>query len=425
MKKIILVLLLISSISSCVKDSDQVVISPEKTVPKPVFKYGYNLDKFKVVQDTIKSGESFGIILDRHHVFYPKINKIASTIKKTFDVRRVRAGKLYTVLASKDSLEKAQVFIYKHDKINATIVDFKDSIITAVRYQKPIKTVLKTVKGVINSSLSVTLDSLHLSPNLTWTIADIYAWTLDFYKLQKGDSFKFLYEEKFIDDTIFAGYGEVKSAVFKHKGKNLYAFRYTADALLGIPEYYDDKGNMLRSQFLKSPIKFQYRISSRYNLRRKIAYYGNRVRPHRGTDFAAKIGTPILATASGTVSASAKRGGNGNYVKIKHNNTYSTQYLHMQRRKVKKGQYVKQGEVIGWVGMTGNTGGPHVCYRFWKNGKEVDPLSPRLKLPEAAPLKKSLKPEYLAFIKPLKYQLDQKQIQTQQSEVTKEMIVQN
>ena len=182
---------------------------------------------------------------------------------------------------------------------------------------------------------------------------------------------------------------------------------------------------MLRSQFLKSPIKVQYRISSRYNLRRKIAYYGNRVRPHRGTDFAAKIGTPILATASGTVSASAKRGGNGNYVKIKHNNTYSTQYLHMRRRKVKKGQYVKQGEVIGWVGMTGNTGGPHVCYRFWKNGKEVDPLSPRLKLPEAAPLKKSLKPEYLAFIKPLKYQLDQKQIQTQQSEVTKEMIVQN
>ena len=131
MKKIILVLLLITSISSCVKDSDQAVVSPEKTVPKPVFKYGYNLDKFKVVQDTIKSGESFGIILDRHHVFYPKINKIASTIKKTFDVRRVRAGKLYTVLASKDSLEKAQVFIYKHDKINATIVDFKDSIITS------------------------------------------------------------------------------------------------------------------------------------------------------------------------------------------------------------------------------------------------------------------------------------------------------
>jgi len=423
LKKIILVLLLIISVLSCKKDSEKGSTVPKKAVPKPVFKYGYNLDHFKVTQDTIKSGESFGIILDRHHIFSPKINKIASAIKETFDVRKVRAGKLYTVLASKDSAEKAQVFVYNHDKINATVIDFKDSIITAYRYQKPIKTVLKTVKGVINSSLSVTLDSLHLSPNLTWTIADIYAWTLDFYKLQKGDSFKFLYEEKFIDDTIFAGYGEVKSSVFKHKGKNLYAFRYTADSLLGIPEYYDEKGNMLRSQFLKSPIKFQYRISSRYNLRRKIALYGNKVRPHRGTDFAAKVGTPILATASGTVTASAKRGGNGNYVKIKHNNTYSTQYLHMQRRKVTKGQYVKQGDVIGWVGMTGNTSGPHVCYRFWKNGREVDPL--KQKLPSAKPLKKSLKPKYLAFIKPLKHQLDHQQIQTQPSEVISEMVVQN
>jgi murein DD-endopeptidase MepM/ murein hydrolase activator NlpD len=160
---------------------------------------------------------------------------------------------------------------------------------------------------------------------------------------------------------------------------------------------------MLRSQFLKSPIKFQYRISSRYNLRRKIALYGNRVKAHRGTDFAANIGTPIMATASGTVVESAKRGGNGNYVKIKHNNTYTTQYLHMKRRKVSRGQYVKQGDIIGWVGMTGNTSGPHVCYRFWKHGKQVDPF--RQKLPSAKPLKKSLKPAYLSYIAPLKEQL--------------------
>ena len=423
MKKTLLFLLLISSFSTCKKDSEKSVSPLKKATPKPVYKYGYKLDDFKVIQDTIKSGESFGIILDRHHIFYPKINQIASSIKETFDVRRVRAGKPYTILARKDSTEKAEVFIYKHDKINATIVDFKDSVILATRFKKPIKTILKTTKGVVNSSLSVAMDSLHLTPNLTWTIADIYAWTLDFYKLQKGDSFKFVYEEKFIDDTIFAGYGEVKSAVFKHKGKDLYAFRFTADSLLGIPEYYDDEGNMLRSQFLKSPIKFQYRISSRYNLRRKIAYYGNRVRPHRGTDFAANVGTPILATASGTVTESAKKGGNGNYVKIKHNNTYSTQYLHMKRRKVKKGQYVKQGDVIGWVGMTGNTGGPHVCYRFWKNGREVDPF--KQKLPAAKPLKKNLKPKYLEFIKPLKYQLDHKQISTQQTRVITETIAQN
>lgn len=415
MKKILLILLFISSFSSCKDEEKKSVIKIEEK--KPEIRFGYNIDNFKVIQDTIKKGESFGIILDRHHIFYPKIYEIAATIKETFDVRRVRTGKPYTILASKDSTEKAQVFIYKHDKINATIIDFKDSLITAKRHQKPIKTIVKKIAGIINSNLSVTMDSLHLSPNLTWTIADIYAWTLDFYKLQKGDSFKFIYEEKFIDDTIFAGYGNVKSAVFKHKGKDLYAFRFTADSIKGSPEYYDEEGNMLRSQFLKSPIKFQYRISSRYNLRRRIAYYGNRIRPHRGTDFAANVGTPILATASGTVSASAKRGGNGNYVKIKHNSTYSTQYLHMKKRKVKKGQYVKQGDVIGWVGMTGNTGGPHVCYRFWKNGKEVDPF--KQKLPPAAPLKKSLKPKYLEFIKPLKYQLENKILPAKAPEVIK------
>ena len=412
MKKIIIFLVLVISFLSCKTDGVKSVTPHKKVKPKPVFRFGYKLDDFVVLQDTIKSGESFGEILDRHHVSYPKINKIADSIKDIFDVRRVRAGKPYTILASKDSLEKAKVFIYKHDKINATIIDFKDSIITAKLHQKPIKTILRTADGVINSNLSVTMDSLHLSANLTYSIADIYAWTLDFYKLQKGDSFKFTYEERFIDDTIFAGYGDVKSAVFRHKGTNLFAFKYLADSIKGISEYYDEEGNMLRSQFLKAPIKFQYRISSRYNLRRKIAYYGNKIRPHRGTDFAANIGTPIIATASGTVTKSEKRGGNGNYVKLKHNSIYSTQYLHMKRRKVKVGEYVKQGEVIGWVGMTGNTGGPHVCYRFWKNGREVDPF--KQKLPAAEPLKKSLKPKFLEFMKPLKYQLENKELQVKE-----------
>lgn len=210
---------------------------------------------------------------------------------------------------------------------------------------------------MVNSNFTFSMDSLGLRPNLTYKVADIYAWTLDFLRLQKGDYFKLVYEEKFIDDTISAGYGLVKSAVFNHKGKDLYAFRFLADSTLNIHEYYDENAKMLRSQFLKAPIKFQYRISSRYNLRRRIPFYGNRVKPHKGTDFAAKVGTPIIATASGTVTASTRRGGNGKYVKIKHNNTYSTQYLHMRRQAVKKGQYVKQGDVIGYVGMTGNTGG--------------------------------------------------------------------
>jgi len=269
-----------------------------------------------------------------------------------------------------------------------------------------VKIVQKVVTGVINYNLSVTMDSLGLPPSLTWTIADIYALTLDFYKLQKGDSFKFVYDEKFIDDTTSVGYGNIKSAIFKHNRKNLYAFRYIKDSLKGVAEYYDEKGNMLKSMFLKAPIKFQYRISSKYNLNRKIAFYGNVVRPHRGTDFAANIGTPIIATASGTVIESAMRGGNGNFVKIQHNSTYTTQYLHMKQRKVKKGEYVKQGDLIGWVGMTGNTSGPHVCYRFWKFGKEVDPL--REKFSSTTPIGDAIKPDYLKYISHLKYQLDNK-----------------
>ncbi len=407
MKKLSILLFVLLIVLSCGKDNqeDTEVNSNDTAIstPKIIHEFGYRLNDFKVIKDTIKKGESFGIILDRHHVYYPKINAIAKKIKDTFDVRRIRAGIPYMILASKDSLEKAKVFIYKNSKANATIVDFKDSTIVAYTYRKPIKIIEKEVSGKIYSTLSEAMDSLHLNPNLTYDVADIYAWTLDFLKLQRGDRFKLIYEEKFIDDSVFVGYGKVKAALFDHNNKDYYAFRFVPDSIKKIPEYYDHKGNILRSQFLRSPIKFQYRVSSRYNLRRKIAYYG-RVKAHKGTDFAAKVGTPIMATANGKVTESRRKGGNGNYVKIRHNNTYSTQYLHMSRRKVKRGQYVKQGDVIGWVGMTGNTSGPHVCYRFWKNGRQVDPF--KQKLPSAKPLKKNLKPIYLKFIDPFKTKLD-------------------
>ena len=407
MKKFSILLFVLLIVTSCGNDNqgDDESSSSNTAASKPkiIHEFGYTLNNYKVIKDTIKKGESFGIILDRHHVYYPKINAIAKKIKDTFDVRRIRAGIPYMILASKDTLEKAQVFIYKNSKTSATIVDFKDSTIIAYKYRKPIKIIEKEVAGKIYSTLSEAMDSLHLNPNLTYNVADIYAWTLDFGKLQRGDQFKLIYEEKFIDDSVFVGYGKVKAALFDHNNRDFYAYRFVPDSIKKIPEYYDDQGNMLRSQFLRSPIKFQYRVSSRFNLRRKIAYYG-RVKPHKGTDFAAKVGTPIMATANGKVTESRRKRGNGNYVKIRHNNTYSTQYLHMSRRKVKRGQYVKQGDIIGYVGMTGNTSGPHVCYRFWKNGRQVDPF--KQKLPAAKPLKKSLKPSYLKFIKPLEAQLD-------------------
>ena len=404
LKNIIPLLFLTGLLFSCEKKEEQPLETIEK-IPVIIKEYGYAIKDYTVIKDTIQSGESFGIILDRHHVMYPTINKIATTIRDTFDVRRIRAGKPYTILASKDSTQKASVFIYKHDKINATIVDFSDSTITAYRYKKPIKIVEKSISGKIFSSLSVAMDSLHINPGLTNTIADdIYPWTLDFYKLQKGDEFKLIYEEKYINDTVFAGYGAIKAAVFKHKNNDFYAFRYLVDSTKGLVDYFDEEGDILRRQFLKSPIKFGSRISSPYNLKRRIKHYGYRVKPHKGTDFAAREGTPIMATANGTVTESTQRGGNGKYVRIKHNNTYETQYLHMRRRNVKKGQFVKQGDIIGWVGRTGSTEGRHVCYRFWKNGKQVDPF--KQKLPAAKPLKKEIKIQYLAAIQSLKTTLD-------------------
>lgn len=370
--------------------------------PKIVYKFGYKLNDFKVTHDTVSHGESFGEILDRHHIWLPQIFQISKEVKKTFNVRRLRAGKPYTILAKKDSTEKAQVFIYQHDPINYTVIDFKDSLIRAFKGKRPISTVLKKASGVITSSLSEALDKQGVNAIVANDLSEIYAWTIDFFRLQKNDRFKVIYEQKYIEDTIPAGIGSIKAAYFEHAKKPFYAFQYVSDSITGIQEYYDENANHLRRAFLKAPLKFS-RISSRYNLKRKIAYYG-RVKAHKGTDFAAPVGSPIMSTANGRVIESRRKGANGNYVKIRHNSTYTTQYLHMKKRKVKVGQYVKQGQIIGSVGMTGNTSGPHVCYRFWKNGVQVDPL--KQKLPAAKAMKKEIKPYYLEFVESIKDSLD-------------------
>lgn len=387
---------------SCKKE--QPVAESVIRAPKIEYEFGFKLNDFNVIQDTIKKGENFSEILDRYRVEYPKILEIVSKVKDTFDVRKIRSGVPYTILASKDSLEKAQVFIYQHSKVRFTVINFKDSVVTAYNDQKPIKTEIKTASGIIENNLSETMDNLGLSSYLTFKLADdIYAWTIDFSRLQKNDKFKIIYEQLYINDTVPVGIGKVKAAFFEHGGKPFYAFQFVADSILNIPDFFDEEANNLRRQFLKMPVKFS-RISSRYNLKRRIPLYGNQVRAHKGTDYAAPIGTEIMATANGVVTESQYKGGNGNYVKIRHNSTYSTQYLHMSKRAVKVGQVVKQGDVIGYIGMTGNTSGPHVCYRFWKNGEQVDPY--KEKLPDAEPMKENVKPIYFEFIAPIKKELE-------------------
>lgn len=378
-------------------------IAAIEALPKPVItKFGFNLNDFTVENDTVRYGDSFGELMLDRKVDYPKIAKISSHFKDTFDVRRIRVGKPYTILKSKDTTQTAQVFIYENDPINYTVVDFRDSV-SAYTSKKDVKYVEREASGVIETSLSEAILNQGIDYNVTNNLSEIYAWTIDFFRLQKGDKFKVIYKEKYINDSIYAGAGPIEAAYFEHNGRPIYAFAYENDSLKSIVDYYDEEANNLRRTFLRAPVQFS-RISSRYNLKRKIRYYGNRIRPHKGTDYAAPKGTPILATADGTVTESTRRGGNGKYVKIRHNGTYSTQYLHMSKQKVKRGQFVRQGDVIGWVGMTGNTSGPHVCYRFWKNGRQVDPL--REELPLAEPLAETLQPDYFVYIDPIKDQLD-------------------
>ena len=376
---------------------------PVVTVQNDYFKFGYNLNNYMVVNDTVRSGDSFGVLLERNHLFYPQIHHIAEKTKAVFDVRQLRIGKPYTVLFEKDAVKTPLVFIYELNKIEYLVVEFCDSII-AYTERKAVKIIEKEAFGVIESSLSETMEAQGLPTQLIYDMSDdIYAWSIDFSRLQKGDNFKVIYKERFVEDSIYAGIETIEAAFFEHKEESFYAFNYLNKDSKNSTDYFDETTNSLRKAFLKGPVQFS-RISSRFNLKRRIAYYGNKIRPHKGTDFAAPIGTPILATANGTVTESTRKAGNGKYVKIRHNATYSTQYLHMSKRLVKVGDYVKQGDVIGKVGMTGNTGGPHVCYRFWKNGRQVDPL--RQKLPDAKALSPDLKPDFQAFIAPLKQQLD-------------------
>ena len=274
--------------------------------------------------------------------------------------------------------------------------------IWAEKKQKEVKLIEYEAMGTIKSSLSETLQELKLSPLLTNELSEIYAWNIDFFRLEKGDNFKILYTSKYVDDSIYIGLNRIHNAYFQHRGKPFYAVEFQTDSIKGMYEYFDDKGKNLRRAFLLSPVQFS-RISSRFNLRRKIAYYG-KIRPHYGTDFAAPVGTPIRSTAAGRVVKSGYTKGNGYYVTVKHNATYSTQYLHMRKRGLKVGANVNQGDEIGQVGMTGYTSGPHVCYRFWKNGKQVDPL--KQKLPEAKPISDLLKKKYLTYMNPIKLRLD-------------------
>tara|TARA_B100000768_G_scaffold109786_1_gene101783 strand:- start:1542 stop:2762 length:1221 start_codon:yes stop_codon:yes gene_type:complete len=365
--------------------------SSEVTVElaEPSYEYNILVDSFNVTKGFVSSGQTMGEILYLNHINHFEINKIVEKSKGIFDVRRVNTGKKYTVICASDSTKKAKYFIYEIDAINYVVFDLRGEI-DVYKGKKPVTVKLNTASGIIKSSLWLTMEEQKLSPKLTAELSTIYAWTIDFFKIQKNDGFRVYYENKYIDGE-YIGIGRLLAAEFTHKGQDFYSFYYKEGENFG--DYYDEKGKTLRKAFLMAPVDYK-RISSRYSKRRKHPVTG-RWKGHFGTDYAAERGTPIWSTANGTIIAASYTKNNGNYVKVRHNGTYTTQYLHMSKIKpgIRKGVYVKQGDIIGYVGSTGLATGPHVCYRFWKNDKQVDPF--KQKLPPGDPIKKENREAYM------------------------------
>jgi murein DD-endopeptidase MepM/ murein hydrolase activator NlpD len=398
------VILLLLTLVACKKEEETAKPKQAAVKKEPVVKeFGFTLNDFKVVHDTIKSGDTFGKLLGEEGYDAAAIHKITEKIKDSFALRDIRVGKPFTMLKQKQAPNALQVFVYQPDAMSYYVVDLRDTIAKAYKTKRPLTIKRRVIAAEIEGSLSETLNAAGAtSPALAHELSEMYAWSIDFFKIQKGDKFAVVVNERYIDGTEYAGIENIEASYFEYKGKRIYAFPFKKDPNSKKVDYYDEEGKVLKSMFLKAPLKFS-RISSRFSPRRFHPVQG-RWKAHNGTDYAAPHGTPIMTTASGTVERTGYTAGNGNFVKVRHNGNYSTQYLHMSKILVRQGQRVTQGDIIGKVGSTGLATGPHVCYRFWKNGVQVDAL--RQKLPSSEPMSAAEKPRFVAYMTPLKKELD-------------------
>lgn len=347
--------------------------------------FGINVDNFEVIEGTVERNQTLSTILSPFNVSYQMIDEIAKKSKDIFDVRRIAFNKKFTVLTPKDTL-LAQYFIYEPNQTEFVVFKLDDG--NVYKESKPVELVKREIGGTISRSLYVNMVELGLTPDLIDQFADLYGWVVDFQRLQKGDKFKVVFHEKRIEGNV-VGIEDIQAAYFEHMGESYHAIPFFQNGELS---YFDQKGESLKKAFLRDPLKFT-RISSRYNLNR-FHPVQKRYKPHLGTDYAAPAGTEIRSVGDGTVVEAGYNSGNGNYVKIQHNSTYTTQYLHMSKfaSGIKSGTRVRQGQVIGYVGSTGLATGPHLCFRFWKHGKQVDWL--KEKIPPAEPISEENK---LAF----------------------------
>lgn len=376
------------------EQSEEVAVADTTTetfvIKEPKVVYGMVLtDNHMVVEDKIKRNERLGDILVEYNVPAKLIHQLSTISRKIFDPRKIAADKKYTVIYTDDSVKQAKALVYEPNAIDYVVLKFEDSLLVDV-HQREVLTVEKTVSGTIESTLSGTIESLGITNELTNKFVDIFGWQVDFQRLQKGDKFKLVYREEQVDGKSI-GIAGIDGIYFEHFGHPYYAFPF--DQGEGV-HYFDDEGKSLKKALLKYPIEFS-RISSRFTMNRYHPVQ-KRYKPHLGTDFAAPTGTPIRTVGDGVVLEAQYKSNNGNYVKIRHNGTYTTQYLHMSKIAggIHPGTHVKQGQTIGYVGSTGLATGPHLCYRFWKNGVQVDAL--KVALPASEPVKKDKREEFEA-----------------------------
>ena len=335
------------------------------STPKEQFLYGINVTGLNIVEGTVAKNQTLATLLTPFNVPYQIIDELAKKSAEVFDVRRIATDKKFTVITPANS-SKAQFFIYEPNPSEFVVFNLDSA--TLYRAEKPALTRKREVGGIITSSLYNAMVDKGISPELIDEFADLYGWSVDFQSLQKGDVFKVVFEEKVIEDQVVSISG-IHFAYFNHKGEEMHAIPFEQNGQL---TFFNQAGESFKKAFLRNPLKYT-RISSRYNLNR-FHPVQKRYKAHLGTDYAAPTGTEIRTVGDGTVQDASYSAANGNYVKIKHNETYTTQYLHLSKisRNLRRGDRVKQGQVIGYVGSTGLATGPHLCFRFWKNGKQQD-----------------------------------------------------
>lgn len=385
MKKITPFLILLLFLVSCGGGNENSESKKEvrKAKPEPVYLYGICIDSLDILEGKVQKNEFLANILQKEGVSYNTVNYIDRNCRKVFDARKIKVGNKYVFLKTRDSIPTAKYWIYEIDRTSYAVFQLTDSI-AAWRGEKEVITRVEHVGVEIKSSLWNAMKEAGCDANLILELSDIYAWTIDFFGIQAGDSCKAIYEERYIvGDTVPFTIGNVLAAYFKSGGDSKYAFSYEQN---GRKEYFDENGDNLRKAFLKAPLNYR-RISSTFSEARMHPVH-KIVRPHHGVDYAAPSGTPVQSIGDGTVIAKGwdKKGG-GNYLKIKHNSTYTTTYMHLKgfAKGISQGSKVKQGQTIGYVGMTGTATGPHLDFRLQKNGTYIDPL--KFKSPSAEPVK--------------------------------------